>query len=253
MNDEEYRAFLAFLFERYVRPRVPFIRDRYLHHMGEEWSYHLDQAERAAVVLRFVEDHCLTDDDIYQTFQSERLKRTLSEAHSSLRFSNEAVEKTGFLEACESQLGPILEGLQAHHLPGIDREVLREMGSQDPEQEIRCLVHAARLNLERFVSPRREVRMEQELEQIEKLVARANERFGQSETAKSEIPRRSRRWFKALGQIAQGTALSLANVALAIGVLKFPVSPETQTWGAVASVVTGIGTLLSGVGDFRNE
>jgi hypothetical protein len=32
-----------------------------------------------------------------------------------------------------------------------------------------------------------------------------------------------------------------------------PVSPETQTWGAIASVATGIGTVLSGVGNLRNE
>ena len=66
-------------------------------------------------------------------------------------------------------------------------------------------------------------------------------------------PKKPRRWFKGLGQISQGAALSIANVALALGTLKFPVSPETQTWGAMASVATGIGTVLSGIGDLRNE
>lgn len=41
--------------------------------------------------------------------------------------------------------------------------------------------------------------------------------------------------------------VAIADVALAVGALKFPVSPETQTWGSVASVATGIGTILSGV------
>jgi len=66
-------------------------------------------------------------------------------------------------------------------------------------------------------------------------------------------PKKSRRWFKGVGQVAQGSALSIANVALAIGVLKLPVSAETQTWGAIASVATGIGTVLNGVGDLRNS
>jgi hypothetical protein len=66
-------------------------------------------------------------------------------------------------------------------------------------------------------------------------------------------PKKSRRWFKGVGQIAQGSALSIADVALAIGVLHLPVSPETQSWGAIASVATGIGTILNGVGDLRNE
>lgn len=69
----------------------------------------------------------------------------------------------------------------------------------------------------------------------------------------SEVPKKSRRWFKGVGQIAQGSALSIADVALVIGVLKLPVSAETQTLGALASVATGIGTVLKGVGDLRNE
>jgi len=66
-------------------------------------------------------------------------------------------------------------------------------------------------------------------------------------------PRKSRRWFTGLGKIAQGTALSIANIALAVGALHFPVSPETKTWGSVASVATGIGTIFAGIGDLRNE
>lgn len=69
----------------------------------------------------------------------------------------------------------------------------------------------------------------------------------------NQIPQKSRRWFKGVGQIAQGSALSIADVALAIGVLKLPVSAETQSWGALASVAAGFGTLLNGVGDLRHE
>jgi hypothetical protein len=93
---------------------------------------------------------------------------------------------------------------------------------------------------------------------------RASERLGEAQgqfssgdrgsgAAPFETPKKSRRWFKGLGQIAQGAAFSIANVALAMGALQFQVSPETQTWGAIASVTTGIGTVLSGIGDLRNE
>jgi hypothetical protein len=75
----------------------------------------------------------------------------------------------------------------------------------------------------------------------------------QGKEVSNEAPKKSRRWFKGLGQIGQGAALSIANVALAVGVIAFPVSPETQTWGALASVATGIGTVLNGVGELRNE
>ncbi|HEV8523564.1 MAG TPA: hypothetical protein VGQ71_03605, partial [Terriglobales bacterium] len=71
MTDDEYREFLAFLFERYVRPRIPHLRRRFHHHMMDEWSYHLDQAVSAAQVLRFIEIHCGNDDDVYRTFTLE--------------------------------------------------------------------------------------------------------------------------------------------------------------------------------------
>jgi hypothetical protein len=73
------------------------------------------------------------------------------------------------------------------------------------------------------------------------------------EDSSKKIPKKSRRWFKGLGQISQGAALSIANIGLAINVFKLPVSPETKTWGAIASVTTGIGTVLNGIGDLRNE
>jgi hypothetical protein len=87
-------------------------------------------------------------------------------------------------------------------------------------------------------------RAEKEFEQLKKL---------EPERLTEKTSKKSRRWFKGLGQIGQGAALSIANVALAVGVIRFPVSPETQTWGALASVATGIGTVLNGVGDLRSE
>ena len=104
----------------------------------------------------------------------------------------------------------------------------------------------------------REVGLRTQLTQIEERLEASAKQFSEfQEAAKkkgdTEPPKKSRRWFKGLGQIAQGAALSIADVALAVGALHFPVSPETQTWGAVASVATGVGTIFSGMGDLRSE
>ena len=48
--------------------------------------------------------------------------------------------------------------------------------------------------------------------------------------------RKERRWWKGIGQIVQGAAMSLADGALAVGALKFEVSDETKTWGALVIV-----------------
>jgi len=256
MTDDEYREFLAFLFEHYVRQRLPRVRRRFHHHMMEEWHYHLDQAVQAAQVLRFIETHCDDVEDIYRTFTLERLGRAVSDTRSSLDFSTRIAEEAGFLDAFEDHTRDILAGLQPHHLPEVDKDVLREMGSVNPDVEIRALVLRAKASGERASQLSRELRVRDQLKQASERLGEAQDQFtpgGKAAAAPVEAPKKSRRWFKGLGQIAQGAAFSIANIALAVGALKFPVSPETQTWGAIASVATGIGTVLSGVGDLRNE
>jgi len=258
MTDDEYREFLTFLFERYVRHRLPRVRRRFHHHMMEEWSYHLDQAQQALHVIRYIETNCDDDGDIYRTFTLERLARAVSDTHSSVVFGDRMAEEAGFLDAFEAHADDILSGLQAHHLPDADREVFREMGSPNPDLELRALVLRAKGSRDNLRQNCRELPIRQQLKNAEERVAEAQQEFEKNRKAQQEGPvdkgpTKSRRWFKGLGQIAQGAALSIADVALAVGVLKFPVSPETQTWGAVASVATGVGTILNGVGDLRNE
>jgi hypothetical protein len=258
MTDDEYREFLTFLFEHYVRPRITRVRRHFNHHMMDEWQYHLDQATRAAQILRFIESYCDDDDDAYRTFTVERLARAVSNTRNSLDFSNRTTEEAGFLDAFEDHMREILAHLQASHLPDAEREVLRDMGSPNPEVELRALVYQARASSDRVEQSARELPIRKQLEYAAERLKKDEIDFEEMKKEDNEkrpvqAPKRSRRWFKGLGQIAQGSALSIANVALAVGVLHFPVSPETQTWGAVASVSTGIGTVLNGVGDLRNE
>lgn len=258
MTDDEYREFLSFLFERYVRPRIPHVRHRFHHHMMEEWYYHIDQAARAAHVLRFIESYCEDDADVYRTFTAERLARAVSDTRYSFEFSNRTIEEAGFLDAFEAHTREILEHLQPSHLPDAEEEVLKDMGSINPEVEIRALVFQVRASRERIEQSTREHPVRRQLQDAAERLKATEEDFeqakkGEKEGQLKETQKKSRRWFKGLGQIAQGSALSIADVALAVGALKFPVSPETQTWGAVASVSTGVGTILNGIGDLRNE
>jgi len=47
--------------------------------------------------------------------------------------------------------------------------------------------------------------------------------------------------------------MTLADVGLAVGAFPFPVSPETQSWGALASITAGVGSVMNGIGDLRGE
>jgi hypothetical protein len=56
-----------------------------------------------------------------------------------------------------------------------------------------------------------------------------------------------------LGKIGRGAGISIGDVCLAAGILKFPVSLETQTWGAIVSATTGVAMIMDGIGELRGE
>jgi hypothetical protein len=258
MTENEYREFLTFLFERYIRPRIARVRHRYARHFEDEMSYHLDQAVRSVRVFRFVESYCDNDDDVYETFTLERLSSAVSETRYSLEFANRLVDDAGFLDACESHAREIADGLEAAYLPDADKDVLREMGSVNPEVELRTLVFLAKILMQRNDSKSHNAGLRQQLRYADERSKEWAAEFEKYVKAKKEgsaedVPKKTRRWFKGLGQIGLGAALSIENVALAIGTLHLPVSPETQTWGAITSVTTGVGTIVNGIGELRNE
>jgi hypothetical protein len=202
----------------------------------------------------------MDDGEIYTTFTLERLRNVVSETRSSAEFGNRLADQAGFLDAIEPHIREIACDLSAEHLPAADQDVLRETGSINPKVELRSIVLRARARLQRSEPQSREVSLRKELHYAERYLSEEDASFGailkaQNEGVEdSEKPaKKSRRWFKGLGQIAQGSALTIADCALAIGALNLPVSTETATWGAIASVATGIGTFLNGIGDLRNE
>jgi hypothetical protein len=163
MTDDEYREFLTFLFERYVRPRIGRVRRRFHHHMMEEWVYHLDQAQEALHVLRYIEANCDSDDEIYRTFTLERLARAVSDTRNAVVFGDRVADDAGFLDALEAHADDILSGLQTHHLPDADREIFREMGSPNPDLELRALVLRAKSSRDRLRQNSREISIRQQL------------------------------------------------------------------------------------------
>jgi hypothetical protein len=229
--------------------------------MEDEFSYHLDRAVRSAQMLRFVENHFRDDEDVYRTFTGDSLVGAAFETRYSFEFSNRVADEAGFFDAFDAYAREIAAGLAAVDLPDADRDLLRDMGSPNPEVELRSLAHRAKSWLETDEMHFREVRILKRLQQVEKRLETETDEFKayveskkkEQEVTSKQVGRKPRRWFKALGQIGQGAALSIADVAMAIGTLHLPVSPETRTWGAIASVTTGIGTVLSGVGDLRSE
>jgi hypothetical protein len=253
MNEEEYKKFLEYLFNEYIRYRRPRIRRRF--HPFEwlhEWDWEWNRLTKAARVLRYIHRFCEDEDDIYHTFTRERIAQLPGEIHDGLRLHNRLAEEGGFLEAFDEHYDEIVDGLKLEYMPDVELDVLRDLGSEDPEAELTAMIHMVRSRRQRVLAMNREIRISQQLKQAEERLDQQRKELAEEE--KVEKPKRkSRRWFKGLGQIAQGSALSVANIGLAVGVFTFPVPAATATWGALVSSITGVGVVLNGIGDFRGE
>lgn len=252
MNDAEYSAFLDYLFHTYIRDRLHRIERHWDGPMGHHmWHYEIDRLRRAMHVIRYIQSHCDDTDDIYSTFQTERLSRVVDEVRDGVRRSDHLAEEAGFLDAIEGHYPEIVAGMKLEHFPEADLVLLRDLGSDDPKRDIQAVIHIlkARQPPPQFRDqPSIRTELSQGEEQLSSAVAEM-----QAGKDKPETTKKSRRWFKGLGQVAQGAALSLADIGLAVGVLQFPVSPETQTWGSLISTTTGVGMIMTGVGELRAE
>ena len=251
MNDDDYHAFLGYVFDTHVRPRLN-RASNHLHHgpMGSEFAYELERMRHTSQLTQFIQAFSEHDDEIYSTFRPERLRQVVYDVSNELRRSNRLLEDSGFIDALDAHYDEIVDGLTPEHFPQEELQLLRAFGSEDPQRDLRAFIFILKSRRARRQGDRMRIRVE--LSRVEKQVSNEADAI----RGDGEIPpdvRKPRRWFKGLGQIAQGTALSLADVGLAIGVLHFPVSPETQTWGALVSVTTGVGMVLAGAGDLRGE
>jgi len=257
MSEQEYKHFLEYIFNEYVRDRLPRVHDHYefeLHHHRRDKYLHI--LKRPAILTRYIHAYCDDEGDIYRTFTAGALGGIIRNVETGLHRSNRLLEQAGFLDAFDSYLEEIIEGIKPEYFPKYDLEVLREMGSTNPKADLRGIVYAVKRRKEERRRMSREIPIRRQLELAEEELERTRKQLEESVEEKQnniEVPKKSRRWFKGLGQIAQGAALSIADVGIAVGMLHFPVSPETQTLGALVSTATGVGNMLNGIGELRNE
>lgn len=148
--------------------------------------------------------------------------------------------------------------LSVDDLPPEEPDMLQARGFPELADHLTGVIYAARLEAEeRARWGRGDSGPSADLGGVDEALGRAAQQYhalaqrdGEAGAAEG---RKSRRWFKGFGQIEQGAAMSLADVGLAAGCFHFPVSAETQTWGALTSITAGIGTIMNGAGDLRGE
>ena len=158
--------------------------------------------------------------------------------------------ETGISDVVEEFWDEIVDGMDISDIPEADFEALREAGSHDPKGEIHVSmvrIKKRKMSL-RYDSKESSVRYS--LERTESIVERKKEVL---KKCNSNNPPTKKKLFKGLGGICRGAILIGVDIGLLAGFWPVPLSPDTTTVGAVASITTGIGDIMIAVGELRGE
>jgi len=258
MTRDEFHSFLEYVYNEYLRKRVHRIGRHFDHpEMSHHWEYEWQGLKRALHVIDYAQLYCDDTDDIYRTFRLDRLRRAVDEIRNGVRWNNRLAREIGLLDALDQYYEQLVSGLDAEDFPAEEYELMSEIGFHNPKVDLQGIICLLKMRQREKESWQKEkMCVSGELERAAEILSSAKDDFKEQDSnssEKSEPPKKSRRWFKGLGKIGQGAAMSIADICLAAGFLKFPVSPETQTWGVLVSATAGTGLVLDGVGELRGE
>jgi hypothetical protein len=251
VDEKEYERFMEYLYQECVQTRNFRRFRKHFHPM--EWGWESDRLISASNLLRYINHHCKEEDEIYRTINRKRIEQLSSEIHDGVRTNRRMLEDSGFMDVIDSHYFEIVDGMKLEHMPQQELQIMRDLGSNDPETELSALMSIVKSRSKSKHSYNQEVGVSQQLNNIEEKLDQQQNQLKELKKESDDQPRKSRRWFKGLGQIAQGSALSIANVGLAMGAITIPVATETASWGAIVSSITGVGMVLNGIGEFWGE
>jgi hypothetical protein len=267
----EYEAYLKYLWDRDAQePARRYRRRRHPLEWDEEFEYPLNELAAANRMLGAMSSlH-----DPYDAFRARALAGVLRQVRTGVTSNTRMLDEMGLLRTLDAEYSVIARQMRVEDLPLGEQEMLSRYGFDDVADHLPGVIYAVRSHA-RERSGFQELSVSQELRRLaERLDAAAadHDRLQEiedeitvirSQNERPQVPaelaseqdsrRKERRWWKGIGQIVQGAAMSLADGALAVGALKFDVSDETKTWGALVSVTAGVGTVMSGIGDLRGE
>lgn len=259
MEEKEYKEFLEYLFYEYIEKKLRKI-ERYYHPKELfHWNYEMQRLFKASAVTKFIRDNCDEDIEIYEYFKLNKLKNVIYSVEDGVRMNNRLVVETGIIDVIEEYFDEIIDGMKTEYFPEKDFTVLRQIGSSDPKLEITTIILLIKKRKDKdFIFDRREISYSKRLKNCVDILSSKQKELKEQEEAKEEKENQkrevlTRRWFKGLGQICKGAIITITDISLMAGWLPFPVSVETRTVGSIVSATAGIGEILMGIGDLRNE
>ncbi|MFN3694276.1 MAG: hypothetical protein ACK4UV_04645 [Ignavibacterium sp.] len=246
MKKKEWRQLIKQIYFDSILPKLG-SRRKYFHPF--EWHEYIleyDEILGAMRFLRFIELNFSEDDELTNYFTIDYLKRILNAVESAINLDERLIVDSGILETIEKYFEEIIEQTEIDDFPEQDINALRESGSVNPKRELRQILF--RIKKERTRNKYNDnIKFTFELKHSKEKIEKRRKQLD-SENSK---PKRS--IFKGLGNITRGTILTVVDFSLLIGAWSIPLSNETTSVGAVVSITTGIGDIMTGIGDFRGE
>lgn len=254
---DENLAVIKFFAKQYLMPRLgrrPPYNSFLNNHMEHEWEHQFKNLSECISNAKFLYANSWRPEDTITVLQPEAIAKLVERTSRGLDFHNSVARTVGLLECLDSHYETIVKVIKVEYFPEAERGILQQFGVEDPDEDLAAIVYIMKEEIGRCKN-KSECRISEKLDNAKEYLRKAADAANLSTQVKDEDKKfiKSPRWFKGLGQIAQGTAISLANLALGLGILSFPVSPETKTWGALVSATTGVGQILTGIGEIRGE
>lgn len=261
MADENYEAFVRYVFEEEIEPRLVEVQRwrRHGHPLGhpldDEFGRALKELREAHRLLTFIARSGIDDFGIYGTFRSEALARLLLSAEEGLRIHNTMAESSGVTEAMDRHFVDLADGLEPEHLPPNEPEVLTNLGFPEVASHLRGMTFEVRSFARRH---RRAIeehgvsgQLREALERVDRASREHRAMAEQREASADQLGRKPRKWWTGLGKIVAGTGTTLVDIGLAAGFIP-GLDPQARAT-MLSSATLGIGALLEGVGACRGE
>jgi hypothetical protein len=269
-EDSQYEAYFKYLYDRDVTPGISRSRMAGLSFMSgwnQELEYRLSRLAETDATLRLI----AATPDVYHTFRAEALARLIQETARGVEMNSGDLSELGVMDTLDSEYWTLAAGMRPEHLPEEEAALLRSYGFPALADSLPGLVYFARAHAEESAARQREIRPSIEMRNLTKRLKEAaddHQRLSEIEeelaalkraqkedsappkqlTDEANAKKKPHRWWKGLGQVVSGAAISLADTAFVAGPHAVVAAPAF-----LVSVTAGIGTIMQGAGDLRGE
>ena len=251
MTKEEWNELVKGICNQKVKPKLRKIHRKYHpFEQFENFPFRDRGIYKASRTIKFIDENFDDEDDLTNVFNKEYLDNTLDNLRRGVVHNNRLVVKTGISDVVEEFWDEIVDGMEISDIPEADFQALREAGSYDPKSEIHVSMVRIKKRKKSIRCNSKESSLRYSLEKSESTIERKKEVLKE---CNSNNPPTKRKIFKGLGGICRGAILTGVDIGLLAGFWPVPLSPDTTTVGAVASITTGIGDIMIAVGELRGE